>query len=109
MGTCDEPNPTTGSTPAIVCTLGSDGQASRVEEWKVALEQVTARTALPGGVELALGPAARLDEIARLAAAEQECCAFLAFTITIDPRGRVLTVTGPPDAGPIITELFGAA
>jgi hypothetical protein len=98
----------TPSTPMIACTLGPGDVTARVADWRTALEHVSARRAVPAGVRLELDPDARLDEIARLAAAEHECCGFLSFTITMDERGHALEVTGPPDAEPIIAELFGA-
>jgi hypothetical protein len=50
-----------------------------------------------------------LDEVARLVAAEQACCAFFAFAITVDDRGPALEVQAPDDATEIVTALFGAA
>jgi hypothetical protein len=99
---------TNAPTPVIACSLGPDDVTARVADWRTMLEHVSGRRAIPAGVRLELDPGARLDEIARLAAAEHECCAFLSFTITMDERGHALEVTGPPDAEPIIAELFGA-
>ena len=42
-----------------------------------------ARTSVEGGVRLDLDPTAPLDEFARLAAAEQDCCRFFSFALTI--------------------------
>jgi len=44
-----------------------------------------------------------------LVAAEQDCCQFLRFAITVDVRGVALEVTAPDDARPIVESLFGAA
>ena len=49
-----------------------------------------------------------LDELMRLTAAEQDCCQFLTFAITVDTRGIGLEVTAPADALPIVQSLFGA-
>jgi hypothetical protein len=46
---------------------------------------------------------------ARLAAAEQACCAFFAFAITIDQRGIALEVRAPAAAEEAVTAVFGAA
>lgn len=119
MGLTDGPDPMTKLRPAvrgvvgaivdpIACTLGRSGMITRVNEWRSALAAVVDRGPVPGGMRLELGPDAPLEEIVRLSAAEQECCAFLSFTITVDRRGRALEVTGPPDAEPIIADLFGA-
>jgi hypothetical protein len=50
-----------------------------------------------------------LPELARLVAAEQACCAFLSFRITVDQRGVGLEVRAPAGADEIVTALFGAA
>jgi hypothetical protein len=50
-----------------------------------------------------------LEEVARLAAAERECCRFFSFVITVDERGKALEVRAPEEALPIIEGLFGAA
>jgi len=50
-----------------------------------------------------------LDELMRLAAAEQDCCQFIDFAITVDARGIALEIRAPADALPIVHSLFGAA
>jgi len=44
-----------------------------------------------------------------LVAAEQACCQFFTFAITVDSRGVALEVEAPAEAQPIITTLFGGA
>ena len=58
---------------------------------------------------LELDPSAPLPEIARLAAAEQDCCRFFAFALTIDRRGLAIEVRAPDDALPVLHALFGVA
>ena len=48
-----------------------------------------------------------LDELMRLVAAEQDCCQFFNFAITIDTRGVALEVRAPEDALPIVHSVFG--
>jgi hypothetical protein len=50
-----------------------------------------------------------VDDVAHLATAEQSCCRFFAFAVTIDQRGFGLEVRAPDDALPIVQALFGAA
>jgi hypothetical protein len=50
-----------------------------------------------------------LDELMRLVAAEQDCCQFFQFAITVDQRGIALEVRAPADAQAIITTIFGVA
>lgn len=97
-----------GRTP-VACTLGADEVADRVDDWHHVLEGVTARHALTDGIRLDLGPDADVTEIARLAAAEQGCCRFLGFALTVDGRGIGLEVHAPPDAPDVVTALFGDA
>ena len=51
--------------------------------------------------------AADVAEIARLAAAEKECCGFFRFALVIDGRGVALEVHAPPEAADVVTALFG--
>jgi hypothetical protein len=81
-----------------------------MEDWRQVLENVTDRAPTPdGGLRLALSPAVPLDELTRLAAAEQGCCTFFAFAVTIDHRGIALEVRAPTGAADVVTAVFGAA
>lgn len=42
-----------------------------------------------------------------MAAAEQDCCRFFAFSVTVDSRGLALEVRAPADADDVVTTLFG--
>jgi DNA-binding transcriptional MerR regulator len=98
----------------IVCTLTPARFDDRVAEWnrllgddQARLGSTVRRTAIPGGVRLEFGPDGDVPELARLAVAEQECCRFLSFAITVDGRGIGLEVTAPADALPVVHGLFG--
>lgn len=96
--------------PAIACTLPADEMPDRMEDWQSLLAHVTHREQSPdGGLRLSLAAGVPLGELARLAAAEQGCCAFFAFAITVDHRGVALEVRAPDDAADIVTAVFGAA
>ena len=69
----------------------------------------TTRDALDDGLRLTFDPAAPVERIAQLAAAEQGCCRFFDFVITIDGRGTALEVRAPDAAQDILADLFGAA
>jgi MerR family copper efflux transcriptional regulator len=97
-----------GDVP-IACSLSADGMADRLEDWQGVLGFVRARTQLEDGVRLKLEPGAPLPEIARLAAAEQDCCRFFAFALTVDRRGLALEVRTSDDALPVLHALFGVA
>ena len=101
---------------AIACTLGAGEMSTRLDEWNALLADghdllggVVARRALDGGgLRLEFGPEADVTEIARLAAAEQGCCRFFAFALTVDDRGIALEVRAPDDGRAVLTALFGA-
>lgn len=96
--------------PAIACTLTADQMPDRIADWQSILAHVTDRNSTPdGGLRLTLAATVPLDELTRLAVAEQGCCAFFAFAITIDHRGTALEVRAPADAGEIVASVFGVA
>ena len=99
-----------GSADApIACTLGSDALKGRLEDWQRLLGHVGARERIDNGVRAVFRPSVPTGELMRLTAAEQDCCQFLSFAITVDTRGIGLEVTAPADALPIVESLFGAA
>jgi DNA-binding transcriptional MerR regulator len=105
-----------GDEPPVACTLDVGRMGSRVEEWAALLDAkedmlagVVRRTAIDGGVRLRFGPGTDVAEVARLAAAEQDCCRFFRFTLSIDTDGIALEVRAPADAFDVVTALFGAA
>lgn len=93
----------------IACTLGGDSLRGRVEDWQALLTHVVRREPIDGGVRAVFDRSVPVDELMGLAAAEQDCCQFFAFAITVDTRGVALEVTAPADALPIVESLFGAA
>jgi DNA-binding transcriptional MerR regulator len=96
--------------PAIACTLPAGEMPVRMQDWQAVLACVTEREPMPdGGLRLSLDGGVPLDELARLAVAEQGCCAFFAFAITIDHRGIALEVRAPDHAADIVTAVFGAS
>jgi hypothetical protein len=94
----------------IACTLDADERPGRVAAWSEILARVRARTATADGARrLELDETVDLAQLVSLVAAEQQCCAFLSFSITVDRRGRALEVRAPADAESIVDALFGAA
>lgn len=93
------------ATP-IVCTLDPDRVPGRLDDWNAALADAT-RTAIEGGVRVELGDI-DIADLVRLAAAEQDCCRFFSFRITIDERGHALEVTAPAETTDIVHAAFGA-
>lgn len=96
--------------PDIACTLPATEIPGRVDDWQQVLDHVIDRAPSDdGGLRLSLSPDVPLDELARLVTAEQRCCAFFAFAITVDDRGVALEVRAPDDAADVVTAVFGAA
>jgi len=79
----------------------------RIAEWQEVLNAVTARQPLAGGMRLEFGRDVDLGSLSALVGAEQQCCAFFAFAITVDQRGIGLEVSAPADALDVVTALFG--
>jgi DNA-binding transcriptional MerR regulator len=92
----------------IACTLRPDALRGQFEDWQALLAHAERHRPLDDGVRVEFGNDVPDGELMRLVAAEQDCCQFLRFAITVDTRGVALEVRGPHDAGAIIEGLFGA-
>ena len=93
----------------IACTLEPGAMSDRVAEWANVLTDATRRVALDGGLRIEFGPDVDLGNLGRLIGAEQRCCAFFNFALTVDTGGIALEVRAPELAAEMITDLFGAA
>ena len=92
----------------IACTLDGEAADLRVEAWHAILRASRSRATTPdGSVRIELDGTDGLPELAELVAAEQHCCEFFSFTITVDRAGVALEVHAPEGAAPIVDELFG--
>lgn len=91
------------------CTLDAEALPVRLEEWRAMLDRATSRAAGPDGtVRVEFAPDMPLRDLADLVEAEQRCCAFFSFTITVDHRGVGLEIGAPEGAQQAVTALFGA-
>jgi DNA-binding transcriptional MerR regulator len=94
----------------IACTLEPEAMPERLADWNAVLGRAKTRVATAdGGLRIEFGDDVDLGDLARLIAAEQHCCAFFAFALTVDERGQALEVRAPEGAGGIVAELFGRA
>jgi MerR family copper efflux transcriptional regulator len=91
----------------ITCTLGPDDVGIRVEEWRRLVDPASGREAIEGGVRLQFPPGTDLGPIASLVAAEQRCCSFFTFRITVTVEGVTLDVIAPPDGRAMVDQLVG--
>ena len=102
-----------GAKLPVACTLGPDDGRARMRRW-----QALAKKGRPSArrsdhrleVRYQPEPGVR-DELDALAAAERQCCAFVAWDVSQDGHYPVLYVTADPsapdDVAPIAA-LFGA-
>jgi MerR family copper efflux transcriptional regulator len=94
--------------PAIACTLDPWSMSDRLAEWQAILDRARSRTATrDDALRLEFDDEIALGELTRLVAAEQRCCAFFSFVITVDSRGIGLEVRVPDGATDVVTALFG--
>jgi hypothetical protein len=81
----------------------------RLAEWSSLLDHAASRErADDGALRVSFAGDVPLTELAQLVAAEQACCQFFSFAITVDQRGVGLEVRAPDSAEEIVTALFGA-
>ena len=100
------------SPDLLACTLDGGRAAieQRIADWQGLLSHATDRQPIDGGVALRFGDDPELAAgLARLAAAEYQCCGFFDFTLSINSDGLRLAVRAPAEAQEAVTDLFGAA
>ncbi len=91
----------------IACTLEADAVPDRSARWRALLDEGRSRSALDGGgVRVELDADVDLHAVVDLVAAEQQCCAFFAFSLTVDDRGVGLEVRAPAEAQELVVSLF---
>lgn len=93
------------SSEPIACSLDGDAMGDRIRQWHD-LTGDAERRAIPGGLRLSM-PVDRAATVAGLAAAEQRCCPFFAFTIHFGGERLHLEVRVPAEAQTMLTTLFG--
>lgn len=95
--------------PVIACTLSAREVGDRLARWEATVADAIGRTSIDGGTRLIFGRDADIVGIAALVGAEQDCCRFFTFTLTVGADSVLLDVCGPADAQPAIDALIGAA
>ncbi len=97
----------------IACTLGPDDGPARLRRWQAVADKGHPVAQRRGHrLEVRYQPEAGVrDELEALAAAERQCCKFVAWDVIQDGQHPVLRVTADPsrpdDVAPIAA-LFGA-
>lgn len=100
----------TTSGAIIACTLPPGEQHARRNELLPGLaERAASVEKVPSGVRLLFSASSGVTvlDLARVVDAERRCCGFLSFAVEITAgiESLALTVTGPPEAQEIISEL----
>lgn len=93
----------------VACTLNAADMPGRLQEWRDVVRHVVDRIPIDGGTRLQLDAGVPLDQLALLVAAEQGCCSFFAFAITVDSRGVALEVRAPAEGQAMVDSLFAGA
>ena len=98
----------------VACSLTANSMRRQLDEWHTLLGwndelsvRVVARGAVEGGIRLEFAPGIDVQELARLVTAEQDCCRFFSFNLTVDDRGVGLEARAPDDGMPMLHSLFG--
>ena len=95
----------------IACTLTSaDERNERLDDWAGLLATAVGREEIEGGVRVrfAAGPDAAA-RVARLAAAEIDCCGWLELTLHIESDATILEIHAPADGQAVLLSMFGTA
>jgi hypothetical protein len=92
----------------IACTLTGASLAERAV-WLRRLGEAALIEGVRSGdsLELRFRPEA-VDDLRELVRAESECCPFLSFERRDREGGLLLTVAGPPEAGPVLDDMLVA-
>src|SRR5712691_11570229 len=85
-----------GREVPVACTLAATELDDRVVRWRELVSWAEREEQIPGGVRLLFPVGAELaGEIAALAVAEQDCCAFFDFTLRMTPVSLQLDIRAP--------------
>jgi len=104
-GPCDDRCGCSQSTP-VACSLEPDLLPGRLADWHALVKHVIAREPIDEGTRLSFDGGVRAADVAGLAEAEQACCGFFRFAVTLDERGLALEVRGPSEAQHMVAALF---
>jgi MerR family copper efflux transcriptional regulator len=96
-------------SPPIACSLDADELDARLDEWRALLPQAEITNLEPAGARLRFDRDADVATIASLLDAEQRCCRFLTFTLTVTDHSVVVDVAAPPEAREAVSDLLAAA
>lgn len=103
-----DPIPLAGmSESEIACSLHPDLVGGRIDDWIGVLAKAKSRESISNGLRIDFDRDVDLVELVELVDAEQSCCSFFTLGIGVAVDRVWLDVTGPEDAQPVITAVFG--
>ncbi len=96
----DSPGDAAPAEPPLACTLGPDDGPARMRRWQALAEKGHPRARRSGHrLEVRYQPEPGVfDELEALAAAERQCCGFVAWEVSQDGHHPVLHVSAKPSA-----------
>ena len=95
--------------PPIACSLPPAAMPDRLAAFHAVAASATRREPIDRGVRLEVGDDVELGALAELLRAEQACCPFWEFAITIDGRGVGVEVRGPDWTDALVDAMFGVS
>lgn len=101
--------PGRSDTTPTSCTLEPGRVEDRLVEWQAVVAKAIDRHAIDGGTRLRFDHEVDVPGLAALVSAEQDCCRFFTFTLTVSADTVTLDVTCPVDAQPVLDALIGSA
>lgn len=99
----------TGSGHPIACSLPPEQTQGRMAAWQALLSGHRGREGIDGGIRVSFPGGVDVGTLAALCAAEQTCCNFFTFALTIEADGVTLDITGPDEAAEVIEAFVGPA
>lgn len=88
----------------VACALPGPAMRERAGQWGAVLAGGV-RAEIPEGLRLTV-PVERAGQVAALAAAEQQCCAFFDFRLHLDGPELHLEVRAPAEGASLLDEVF---
>ncbi len=92
----------------VACRLDEGDLAERLDQWQAMLAQAIRREVVDGGVRLTFPRALDVIALTGLVEAEQTCCAWMTFRLTVAIDAVTLEVSGPDDGRELIEAVFGS-
>jgi hypothetical protein len=99
------------STETLACSLTGAEMRERAHEARALADRsLLRREATAGGLRLRFTGSPEVEDAVRsFVRREKLCCPFFKFSLARDGAALELTVSAPPEAGPLLDSLFAPA